>query len=107
MNNTTDNPPEKNLVKDILAWKKKREAVILAHVYQPGEIQDIADFTGDSLFLSQQAAQTTAKVIVFCGVRFMAETASILSPEKIVLLPEIKAGCPLADTAPAEKVKTK
>jgi len=65
MNNTTDNPPEKNLVKDILAWKKKREAVILAHVYQPGEIQDIADFTGDSLFLSQQAAQTTAKVIVF------------------------------------------
>ena len=107
MNNTTDNPPEKNLVKDILAWKKKREAVILAHVYQPGEIQDIADFTGDSLFLSQQAAQTTAKVIVFCGVRFMAETASILSPEKIVLLPEIKAGCPLADTAPAEKVKNK
>ena len=107
MDNTTDNPPENNLVKDILAWKKKREAVILAHVYQPGEIQDIADFTGDSLFLSQQAAKTKAKVIVFCGVRFMAETASILSPEKIVLLPEIKAGCPLADMAPAEKVKSK
>jgi quinolinate synthase len=107
MDNTAYTPPEKKLVKDILAWKKKREAVILAHVYQPGEIQDIADFTGDSLFLSQQAAQTTAKVIVFCGVRFMAETASILSPEKIVLLPEIKAGCPLADTAPAEKVKNK
>ena len=107
MDNTACTPPEKKLVKDILAWKKKREAVILAHVYQPGEIQDIADFTGDSLFLSQQAAQTTAKVIVFCGVRFMAETASILSPEKIVLLPEIKAGCPLADTAPAEKVKNK
>ena len=107
MENTIDNPSEKNLVKDILAWKKKREAVILAHVYQPGEIQDIADFTGDSLFLSQQAAKTKAKVIVFCGVRFMAETASILSPEKIVLLPEIKAGCPLADMAPAEKVKSK
>jgi len=107
MNNKTSNPPENNLVKEILSWKKKRKAVILAHVYQPGEIQDIADFTGDSLFLSQQAAKTKAKVIVFCGVRFMAETASILSPEKIVLLPEIKAGCPLADTAPAEKVKNK
>ncbi len=107
MNNTTSNPQEKNLVKEILSWKIKREAVILAHVYQPGEIQDIADFTGDSLFLSQQAAKTTAKVIVFCGVQFMAETASILSPEKIVLLPEIKAGCPLADMAPAEKVKSK
>ena len=107
MDNATGNPPEKNLVKEILFWKKKREAVILAHVYQPGEIQDIADFTGDSLFLSQQAAKTPAKVIVFCGVQFMAETASILSPEKIILLPEIKAGCPLADMAPIEKVKKK
>ncbi|OGD16193.1 quinolinate synthase [Candidatus Atribacteria bacterium RBG_19FT_COMBO_35_14] len=107
MNNKTDNPTEKKLVKEILSMKKKRGAVILAHVYQPGEIQDIADFTGDSLFLSQQAAKTQAKVIVFCGVRFMAETASILSPEKIVLLPEINAGCPLADMAPSEKVKSK
>ena len=107
MDNTTGSPPKRNLIKEILAWKKKREAIILAHVYQPGEIQDIADFTGDSLFLSQQAAKTKAKVIVFCGVQFMAETASILSPEKIVLLPEIKSGCPLADMAPAEKVKSK
>ncbi|HZK40212.1 MAG TPA: quinolinate synthase NadA [Atribacterota bacterium] len=102
-----DNQPKENLIKKILSWKEKREAIILAHVYQPGEIQDIADFTGDSLFLSQQAAKTQAKVIVFCGVQFMAETASILSPEKIILLPEIKAGCPLADMAPIEKVKKK
>ncbi len=107
MNNTTGYPLEKKIVKEILYWKKKKEAIILAHVYQPGEIQDIADFTGDSLFLSQQAAKTQAKVIVFCGVRFMAETAAILSPEKIVLLPEIKAGCPLADMASVEKVKNK
>ena len=107
MDNKTDNQPKKNLIKEILSWKEKREAVILAHVYQPGEIQDIADFTGDSLFLSQQAAKTQAKVIVFCGVQFMAETAPILSPEKIILLPEIKAGCPLADMAPIEKVKKK
>ena len=107
MNNTADTLPKNNLVKEILFWKKKREALILAHVYQPGDIQDIADFTGDSLFLSQQAAKTRAKVIVFCGVQFMAETASMLSPEKIVLLPEIKAGCPLADMASAEEVKNK
>lgn len=107
MDSTTNKFSKKNLVEEILAWKKKRKAVILAHVYQPAEIQDIADFIGDSLFLSQQAAQTDAEVIVFCGVYFMAETAAILSPEKIILLPEIKAGCPLADMAPPEKVKEK
>lgn len=107
MDSTTNKFSKNNLVEEILAWKKKRKAVILAHVYQPAEIQDIADFIGDSLFLSQQAAQTDAEVIVFCGVYFMAETAAILSPEKIILLPEIKAGCPLADMAPPEKVKEK
>lgn len=107
MDSTINKFSKKNLVEEILAWKKKRKAVILAHVYQPAEIQDIADFIGDSLFLSQQAAQTDAEVIVFCGVYFMAETAAILSPEKIILLPEIKAGCPLADMAPPEKVKEK
>ena len=97
----------KKLTEEIQSWKEKRKAVILAHVYQPGEIQDIADFTGDSLYLSQQAAQTQAHVILFCGVQFMAETAAILSPEKIVLLPEITAGCPLANMASAEEVKEK
>ena len=96
-----------NYKKEIIRLKKEKNVLLLAHYYQIPEIQDIADFTGDSLFLSQQAAKTKAKVIVFCGVQFMAETASILSPEKIVLLPEIKSGCPLADMAPAEKVKSK
>lgn len=92
------------IVEKIQTLKQKRNAVILAHNYQPGEIQDIADFTGDSLGLSIQAAQTDADVIVFCGVLFMAETAAILSPEKTVLLPEKKAGCPMADMIDAQQL---
>jgi quinolinate synthase len=94
-----------DIVARIGELKAARRAVILAHNYQVPEVQEVADYTGDSLGLSQEAAKSTAEVIVFCGVHFMAETAAILSPKKTVLLPDLQAGCPMADMITAPELR--
>ncbi len=105
--NNSDIKYNEALKKTIEKLKKKRNAVIIAHNYQRDEIQEIADISGDSLALSQAAVRTDADVIVFCGVQFMAESASILNPDKKVLLPVMEAGCPLADMITPEKLRAK
>ncbi|RME67726.1 MAG: quinolinate synthase NadA [Alphaproteobacteria bacterium] len=98
----TATPPPLDLKAAVDAWRRKRKAIVLAHYYQDAAIQDIADFVGDSLDLSRKAAATDAEVIAFCGVRFMAEVAKILSPDKIVVVPDMAAGCSLEDSCPPE-----
>jgi len=94
---------KEQLIAEISRLKKEKNAIIMAHYYQMGDIQDIADVIGDSLALAQQAAKTNADIIVLCGVHFMGETAKILSPQKKVLVPDLQAGCSLADSCPADK----
>ncbi len=96
---------KQDMIARVNELKRERRAVILAHNYQIPEVQDIADYTGDSLGLSQEAARSAAEAIVFCGVHFMAETAAILSPEKTVLLPDLQAGCPMAETITAQELR--
>lgn len=98
-------PPNIDIFKEIKQLKKNKNAVLLAHYYQDADIQDVADFIGDSLALSQQAATTSADIIVFAGVHFMAETAKILSPQKKVVIPDLNAGCSLSDSCPPEAFK--
>src|SRR5713226_3766044 len=93
-----------NLVQEITQLKKQNNATILAHYYQDGDIQELADFTGDSLKLARAATTVRTDTIVFCGVHFMAETAKMLNPGKRVLLPDLKAGCSLAESCPADKL---
>src|SRR5574338_1083482 len=108
MTSTTIQPREEQIAElqgEIKRLARRRNAVILAHNYQRPEVQDVADFVGDSLGLSREAAKTSADVIVFCGVHFMAETAAILSPSKTVLLPDLAAGCSLASTIDADQLR--
>src|SRR5437660_6736506 len=94
-----------DVVADIKRLKEREHATILAHYYQDGEIQELADITGDSLKLAREATKVSSPVIVFCGVHFMAETAKMLNPKKRVLLPDLKAGCSLVDSCPADKLE--
>src|SRR5690349_21536175 len=105
MNAPTSSLRGLDLRAEIDRLREERNAVILAHYYQAPELQDLADFVGDSLDLSRKAAATDAEVIAFCGVRFMAETAKILSPDKIVVLPDMNAGCSLEDSCPPDQFR--